>query len=230
MQNFSLENKNAFRKVIPFLQTTGVTIVSNHLSHFDSAVLYALLYSEEEFRSIAENIFFIAGRLVYLSNFSNLAVRMFHTTLVASPKDMAENESLKKELTRLNLKSYKESKARQKNGQILVLFPEGTRSRTGELGLFHSSVFNYLEGTVVLPISLIGPDHILNSNSFTFGLTEGKMILNKPVYIGSEKNYTGIDMIDPITISSENRKQSIMDTIAKRIASGLPDSMKGLYK
>jgi hypothetical protein len=51
--------------------------------------------------------------------------------LVASPRDMAESEPIKRELARLNIRSFKEAKERQRQGQILVLFPEGTRSRDG---------------------------------------------------------------------------------------------------
>ncbi|MCB1179536.1 MAG: 1-acyl-sn-glycerol-3-phosphate acyltransferase [Leptospiraceae bacterium] len=230
LQNFDLEGKENFINIIPFLQTTGVTIVSNHLSHFDSAVLYALLYREEEFREIASKMFFLAGRLVFLSSFSNVAARMFNATMVASPRDLEENQNLKKELTRLNIRSFKEAKARQKNGEILILFPEGTRSRTGEMGKFHSAVLNYLENTIVLPASLIGPETILQSESFTFGFTKGKMVIGEPLFVGARKVCPlRINGIFPEEITNDNKKQAIMDELGKKVALNLPNEMKGNY-
>jgi len=219
-----------FEKVIPMLTTTGVTIVSNHLSLFDAAVVYGLLHREPHLTQYAEKIFFIAGRLVFTSDYSRVAGRMFHSMLVASPRDMAENEPIKRELARLNIRSFKEGKERQRNGHILILYPEGTRSRDGRMGKFHSALYNYLEGTVVLPVAITGADKILHSNSFTFDITDGSMSIGDPIFVGpSVEAPQSIDHIDAATLPKDTRKQDAMDAIALRLAALLPPAMRGAY-
>jgi 1-acyl-sn-glycerol-3-phosphate acyltransferase len=78
--------------------------------------------------------------------------------LVASPRDMADNESQRRELMKLNLRSFKEAKERQKSGEALVLYPEGTRSRSGAMLPFMGPLFSYLDQTVVLPVAVEGPE------------------------------------------------------------------------
>lgn len=224
---YDLQN---FEKVVPYLTLCGVTIVSNHLSFFDAAVVYGLLHREPHLKQYAEKMFFIAGRLVFTSDYSRVAGRMFHSMLVASPRDMAENEPIRRELVRLNVRSYKEGKERQRHGHILVIYPEGTRSRDGRMGKFHSALYNYLEGTVVLPVAITGADKILHSNSFTFDITDGSMTLGLPVFVGSVANAPqGIEHLDAEIYPKETRKQDAMDTIGRRMASLLPEAMQGVY-
>lgn len=230
LSRFQVTGIANFEKIIPLLTTSGATIVSNHLSLFDAAVVYALLHREPHLKQYAERIFFIAGRLVFTSDYSRVAGRMFHQMLVASPRDMAENEPIKRQLARLNIRSFKEGKERQRQGHILVLYPEGTRSRNGKMQRFHSALYNYLEGTVVLPVAITGPDKILHSNSFTFELTDGSMAMGEPVFIGPEISAPQkLRHLDADELPKETRKQDTMDTIARMIAALLPEEMRGYY-
>lgn len=230
LSKFRLEGSENFAKVIPYLGTTGVTIVENHLSLFDATVTSLLLEWQREFYEYARKIFFVTGRLVFTSDFTRVAGRAFRTMLVASPRDMAENESIRRELTRLNLRSYKEVKERQKQGEPLVLYPEGTRSRSGEMLPFHGALYSYLDGTVVLPVAVEGPEKILHSNSFRFGFTEGAMRLGEPVYVGAAANAPqGIRNLEIERFSKEKRKQEVMDYFGREVAGMLPAAMRGHY-
>ncbi len=230
LSRFEVKGLENFIRIIPALTTCGVTIVSNHLSLFDAAVIYALLHREPHLKQYAEKIFFIAGRLVFTSDYSRVAGRMFHSMLVASPRDMAENEPIKRELVRLNIRSFKEGKERQRQGHILILYPEGTRSRDGKMGQFHSALYNYLDGTVVLPIAITGADKILHSHSFTFELTNGSLTLGEPLYIGNEDAAPQeIRHLDADTLPKETRKQDAMDVIGRAVAAILPAEMRGHY-
>lgn len=231
LSRYAVRGLGNFEKVIPALKTKGVTIVSNHLSLFDAAVVYGLLHREPHLKQYAEKIFFIAGRLVFTSDYSRVAGRMFHSMLVASPRDMAENEPIKRELARLNIRSFKEGKERQRQGHILILYPEGTRSRDGRMGQFHSALYNYLDGTVVLPVAITGADKILHSNSFTFELTDGSMEMGEPIYVGQPEDAPeGIAALDAGRFAKENRKQEAMDAIGRSVARLLPPAMRGAYE
>lgn len=230
LSRYKVHGLTNFEKVIPTLTTTGVTIVANHLSLFDAAVVYGLLHREPHLKQYAEKIFFIAGRLVFTSDYSRVAGRMFHSMLVASPRDIAENEPIKRELARLNIRSFKEGKERQRQGHILILYPEGTRSRDGRMGQFHAALFNYLEGTVVLPVAITGADKILHSNSFTFDITDGSMTIGTPIFIGpAAEAPAGLEHLDASTLPKDTRKQDAMDAIGRKVAGLLPQEMRGAY-
>jgi 1-acyl-sn-glycerol-3-phosphate acyltransferase len=230
LSRFELRGGEHFAKLLPAFQSTGVTIVSNHLSLFDATVTYSLLWRDSKFRAYAEKFFFITGRLVFTSEFSRVAGRCFRTMLVASPRDMADNEGHRRELTRLNLRSYKEAKERQKSGEALVLYPEGTRSRNGALLPFHGPLFSYLEGTVVLPVAVQGPEKILHADSLMFGFAEGAMELAPPVFIGPAAEAPGgIRNFDPASLPRETRKQGTLDMLGYSVAAMLPEHMRGHY-
>jgi len=230
LSRFVLEGKENFARVIPALKGPGVTIVSNHLSLFDATVTQMLLGREADFRRYAEQFFFITGRLVFTSDFTRVAGRAFRTMLVASPRDMADNESHRRELMRLNLRSYKEAKERQKSGEALVLYPEGTRSRNNAMLPFHGPLFSYLDGTVVLPVAVEGPEKILHAESFAFGFTEGAMRVGEPVFIGPVADApAGIKALDASEIPKDIRKQHVMDDMGRRVAAMLPAAMRGVY-
>lgn len=230
LSRFALRGSANFARALPWFEKTGVTIVSNHLSLFDATVTYELLRRNADFKPFAEKFFFITGRLVFTSEFSRVAGRGFRTMLVASPRDMAENESIRRELTRLNLRSYKEAKERQKKGEALILYPEGTRSRNGVMLPFHGPLFNYLEGTIVLPVAVQGPDKILHADSLQFGFAEGSMEIAEPVYVGSKISAPeGIRLFDPDDYPKETRKQETLDMLGRAVAAMLPKAMRGHY-
>lgn len=230
LSRFEISGLDHLRQAIEASRSCGLTLVANHLSLFDAAVIFCLLHEKPEFRKFAEDIIFIAGRLVFTADFSRVAGLMFRTMIVASPKDMAENPEIKQYLGRLNMRSYKEARARQKAGEALVLFPEGTRSRLGAMAQFHAGVLNYLRDTVVLPISLTGPDEILHANSFKFNLTSGEMRIAQPFYVGAPANAPGGLLSIPITKDSTLAdKQRVMDTIGAKVAANLEPRLRGYY-
>lgn len=230
LSRFKLEGRENFARVIPSLKGPGVTIVSNHLSLFDATVTQMLIGREADFRTYAEQFFFITGRLVFTSDFTRVAGRTFRTMLVASPRDMADNEAIRRELMRLNLRSFKEAKERQKNGEALVLYPEGTRSRNNTMLPFHSTLYSYLEDTVVLPVAVEGPEKILHADSFMFGFTEGTMRVGEPVYLGPAADAPpGIQPFDASVFPKETRKQDTMDLMGRKVAAMLPAQMRGVY-
>ncbi len=68
---------------------------------------------------------------------------MIDTLLVCSKKDMSDNPSLADLMTRINMRSFRQAQQLQKEGKIIAIFPEGTRSRTGRLINFVDTVYHY---------------------------------------------------------------------------------------
>ncbi len=76
-----------------------------------------------------------------------------------------------------------------KKGKNIISFPEGTRTRTGEMGIFRRGTFllSINTGIEIVPISIKGARELLPSGSFN--LKTGKIFIRiaKPV---SPENYS----------------------------------------
>jgi len=88
--------------------------------------------------------------------------------------------------SRVALDSLNDAKRKLVNGTSVVIFPEGTRSTTGQPGNFKKGAFKLALDLAlpILPITIIGTQRILPSG--TLDLRPGKvsMIIHKPIDIG----------------------------------------------
>ncbi|GIX42012.1 MAG: hypothetical protein KatS3mg129_1745 [Leptospiraceae bacterium] len=185
MQNFTFEGKENLEYILPLANKFPVTLISNHLSHLDALAIYMMFYREGGIaREIANRLVFIAGRLAFTEDFTKLGLYMFDTLLVCSKKDMSQNPSLADVMTRINMRAFRQSQQLQKEGKIIAIFPEGTRSRTGQLISFVDAVYHYVTNKIIIPVSLEGTDEILPTSTFLFKAAKGRFVLGKPVLVG----------------------------------------------
>lgn len=105
-------------------------------------------------------------------------------------------------LDRSNAKNALESlntvKQKLVKGSSIVIFPEGTRSETGQLNTFKRGAFKlaFDLGLPILPVTLIGTKDILPTNSFNILPGKVKMIIHEPIEI---KNYSPEEMTKLMT-------------------------------
>ena len=81
------------------------------------------------------------------------------------------------------LKSFEQAAARVQEGCSVVLFPEGGRSRTGELGPFKAGTF-YLAiraGAPVVPITLNGTRRVHKPDTLHVRSGQTEMIIHEPI-------------------------------------------------
>lgn len=78
-----------------------------------------------------------------------------------------------------------------KQGESVLIFPEGTRTRTGELGKFkRGSLLAALKsGAPIIPIAISGSFNIMQAGSWMFHPNPVKFNVGKPIYIQSEADY-----------------------------------------
>ncbi|WP_079509464.1 lysophospholipid acyltransferase family protein [Mesobacillus jeotgali] len=102
-----------------------------------------------------------------------------------------------------------------KNGNSLVIFPEGTRSKGGPIGRFKAGGFRLAKGSGVpiVPISIEGTADIFEKNSRLVKPARIKVIISQPIYNWQYKDK------ELIAIADEVRDEIVRSRDAKRIAS-----------
>lgn len=135
---------------------------ANHPSAMDIPILFVCL--PVEFRFLAKRELFLLPFLGWhLQRSGHIAVDR------ARPREA--------------LKSFEEAAAKVRAGSPVVLFPEGSRSRTGELGPFKAGTF-YLAiraGVPVIPITLNGTRHVHKPDTYHVRSGQTEMIIHEPI-------------------------------------------------
>jgi len=149
----------------------GAILASNHLSYLDPIVIGLL---------VPRKINFIAKREL----FENSLFGSFISKLGALP--------VRRE--RLDRKTYQRALGLLKKGMILVLFPEGTRSRRGNLGLLREGTARIAVRTKVplIPVVIRGTGKVLPRGKKIIRLAKIKVRIGKP--LESEPLYEGKDI------------------------------------
>ncbi len=78
-----------------------------------------------------------------------------------------------------------------KAGESVLIFPEGTRTKTGELGKFkRGSLLAALKsGAPIIPIAISGSFNIMRKGSWLFNPCPVKFSVAPPIYVKSEADY-----------------------------------------
>lgn len=181
-------------------------IVCNHLSNSDGLILSRVLKEIDPT--------FVAG--VKLSNnvVTSVGVHMLKTTNI-------KPNSVDKEGIKNIIKLVKQ-------GESLLIFPEGTRSRVGSLIEAKKGILLIagMTGAPIIPIGLSGTELLLPINK------EGDMgaetFRNAEVTINIGKQF---DLLKREKEQDKKEYEDIMTTfVMKKIAELLPDRYKGVYK
>jgi 1-acyl-sn-glycerol-3-phosphate acyltransferase len=158
-------------------------IVSNHLSYLDIPVLMV---------SVPKNI-----RFIYKKSLTKIPIfgwSLYFGGLVPIDRKNARSaiESLKKAVTRF------------KKSISIVIFPEGTRSKTGETAEFKKGIFMLAELAKVdiIPVSIVGTNLILQKDSLDIKPGLVKVIIDKPIKFESDKQL--LNRIKEIIVNNIN--------------------------
>jgi 1-acyl-sn-glycerol-3-phosphate acyltransferase len=142
-------------------------VVANHLSHFDILAVYGWLgidirwVMKQELRKIPA--------LGY-------ACELLGHVYIDRSNAIAANRSIDA------------AKSQLRHGTSIFFFPEGTRSRSGEMLPFKKGAFRLATelGLPVLPITLRGTHDILPSGSINLQPGDVEMIVHAPIHVNAE--------------------------------------------
>jgi 1-acyl-sn-glycerol-3-phosphate acyltransferase len=140
-----------------------VAVVCNHQSYIDSNAIDLILSSHDQ-DALAARFVSAAGPKVYDGLFRRVASASLNTIPVPQSTAFGHTEKLsRRELARRSLTAVSESHAAMRQGYVLLIYPEGSRTRTGKLQPFLSAVYRYFKqpGTVLVPAALEGTSTVM---------------------------------------------------------------------
>ncbi len=141
-----------------------VTIVCNHVSYVDTTVT-DLLLARMGHDALADRLVAAAGPKVYTDAFRRVAAICLHTIPVPQSGSVGHAEHVSaRELAAWALRALDVASEAVGEGRIVVVYAEGSRTRSGRLGSFLKGVHRWLglrPGTHVVPAGLTGTDRLM---------------------------------------------------------------------
>jgi 1-acyl-sn-glycerol-3-phosphate acyltransferase len=136
--------------------------VSNHLSYLDIAVL---------FRAVPVNLYFVAKQ--ELKKVPFLGWYMMGTGMIFVDRSNREKA----------IESLKKAGQLIKGGKNVLMFPEGTRSRNGDVGTFKKGPFLLASqaGVHVVPVAINGSEKVWKAGRFAIKPHEVNVHIGLPV-------------------------------------------------
>jgi 1-acyl-sn-glycerol-3-phosphate acyltransferase len=177
----------------------GVIIVSNHLNNADPGLVGAFMPRRVVFMAKDEMFHWPIWGL-YVRSIGAFPVRRFEA----------------------DLKALRRAVQVVRRGQALVMFPEGTRSRTGSMGRGHpgTAMVALRTGAPIVPVAVTGTEVVRLPSAFMrpFRRTNVRLVVGEPFFLPSVGR--------PRTEDFER----CTDIIMSRIAALLPAQYRGYYQ
>ncbi len=138
----------------------------NHLSYYDATATDAVV-AWAGATDLANRLLFAAGPKVYTHLFRRVAAACLNTVQVPQSVKLSHTDRLTvRQLAEQAISSLKATeRAVTEQGLILLLYPEGTRTRNKQMQPFLKGVHRYLalgEGVRVVPAAITGTDNLMS--------------------------------------------------------------------
>jgi len=185
-------------------QSGPYLFVCNHLSNSDGLILNKVLEKEDPT--------FIAGKKLNANAMTNLGFS-FVKSIPISPSS-ADKEAIKKVISTV------------KEGNSIVIFPEGTRSRTAQMiaGKKGIVLFAKMTKATIVPMGIWGSEQFMpindNMTKETFYPSDVHVRVGKPFTLPKAKENEG----------KKEWEDNSLNLIMTKIADLLPENYRGVYK
>ena len=203
------------------VRNVPTVIVANHLSYADANVIEVLLQRAGG-AELANRLTALAGPKVFTSRERRFSSLCFGTVKVPQSVEVASGEAVLsgREIARAARQSIDVALERLQQGDALLLFGEGTRSRNGEMQLMLPGVARYLSvaGTWVLPVGLAGSETLFPVE--VAALRPARMVLEvgRPIRASALAGHANGD------------RRVVMDAIGLAVAEVVPPQYRGVYQ
>lgn len=197
-------------------------IVSNHLSYSDANV-FQMLVHRAGYHDLAQRLTAVAGPKIFTSPQRRFSSLCFGTIKVPQSSGVSSEEAVlnPREVARAARQAIDVAARRLAAGDALMLFPEGTRSRTAQMQRSLPAVARYVEaapGAWVVPVGLTGTEALFPVGEAAVRPTTVTLHIGAPMSAHRLMTACG------------GHRQAIVDLVGSRIAELLPVSYRGVYK
>lgn len=179
--------------------------ICNHLSNADAPSIVRAIHPKR--------LFFLAGVKLQGTAMTRIGMELVDTIPIRP--NSADVEAMKRAVETL------------KSGHSVLIFPEGTRSRTGQLlrGKKGAALIAKRAGVPVVPIGLWGTEKFLAINERDMGR---ESIRKADVHVRIGKPFYVADL-DLVVSEGEDERQAMADAMMRRVAEQLPVGYRGEY-
>jgi 1-acyl-sn-glycerol-3-phosphate acyltransferase len=197
-----------------------VVIFANHLSYADANLL-EVVFERAGRGSLSDRLTVVAGPKVYSNlrrRFSSLCFGTIKTpqSSTLSSEDAVMNS---REVARAARRSIDIAHERLRLGEALLVFPEGSRSRTSSMQQMLAGVSRYLEcpNTWVLPVGIIGTEAMFPIGDETLHPVPVTTVVGRPIQASALRE------------RADGDRQLMMDGVGLAIADLLTPPYRGAY-
>ena len=177
-------------------------VVCNHRSYLDTTATDAALAWAGR-ADLADRLAAVAGPKVYEDVFRRFAAACL-TTLPAPQSSSIEGAAKlsPRELARLAQQAIALSHEAVRDGAIVLLYPEGSRTRTGRMRPFLRGIWRYLalDGLRVVPAAILGTDAVLGVGAEKLTPGEVSLRFGAPIEVDAA--------------NARDRLESVFDAVA----------------
>ena len=197
-----------------------MVLLANHLSYADANVVEVLLQLGGA-TGLAARLTAIAGPKVFTSRERRFSSLCFGTIKVPQSADVASGQAQlqAREVARAARAAIDVAGRRLAGGDALLIFGEGTRSRTASMQPMLAGVARYLEwpGTMLVPIGITGSESLFPVDAATVHPARVCMRVGRPLEATRLLAHARAD------------RRVAMDAIGLAIARLLPAAYRGVY-
>lgn len=197
-----------------------VAIFSNHLSYADANVV-EVLFQRAGMDDMANRLTAIAGPKVFTSRSRRFSSLCFGTVKVPQSAEVSSEEAVlsARDVAKAARRSIDVARDRLRAGDALLLFGEGTRSRTAEMQPMLAAVARYLAvpDAWVLPAGLTGSETLYPVGGRGLQPARVTLRLGPPM------------RADNLLALADGDRHVVMDAIGLAVAALLPASYRGVY-